>query len=359
MRIIVILLLSLFILPAAVAQQDQPKHIILLIGDGMGLSQVSASFYFNQDSTNFWRFPVTGLMKTSASSHKITDSAAGATAFSTGNKTYNGAIAMDRDTVPVPIITNQLAAKGFKSGIIATSSIQHATPACFYAHATYRHQYELIASQLHTSPVGFYAGGGLKFLQKRSDGCNYLDSLRNSHFEVGTTSLPKPGTMEKSKKYAYFLAEEGMPKAPERGDFLPQATQLALEYLDEAKNFFLMVEGSQIDWGGHENNADYLIGEMLDFDKTVGIALDYAEKHPETLVIVTADHETGGFTLAAGKTRENNNDYDRLAPSFSTGGHSATLIPVFAFGPGAELFTGVYENTDIYFKIMQALGFNK
>jgi alkaline phosphatase len=133
-----------------------------------------------------------------------------------------------------------------------------------------------------------------------------------------------------------------------RGDFLPNATKLALETLSKNKEgFFLMIEGSQIDWGGHENNADYLISELIDFDKTIGVALDFASQNGETLVIVTADHETGGFTLASDE-----GDYNKIKPTFSTGGHSATMVPVFSKGPSASLFSGIYENTAIYSKMI-------
>jgi alkaline phosphatase len=132
-----------------------------------------------------------------------------------------------------------------------------------------------------------------------------------------------------------------------RGDFLPNATKTAIESLSEnPKGFFLMVEGSQIDWGGHDNDAAYLIAEQLDFEKTIGVVLDFAKQNGETLVIVTADHETGGFTLAT-----DNGDYSKIKPVFSTTGHSATLIPHFAEGPGRDLFGGIYENTEVFHKI--------
>jgi alkaline phosphatase len=108
-----------------------------------------------------------------------------------------------------------------------------------------------------------------------------------------------------------------------------------------------MVEGAQIDWGGHDNDTDYLITELLDFDKTIGVALDFAAKNTETLVIVTADHETGGFTLAT-----DDGNYNKIKPTFSTGGHSATMVPIFAKGPGEENFGGIYKNTALFQKMM-------
>jgi len=147
-------------------------------------------------------------------------------------------------------------------------------------------------------------------------------------------------------------------KAKGRGDFLPNATELGIQFLNkDNSNFFLMVEGSQIDWGGHANDSDYLISELIDFDNAIGKALDFAKRDGNTLVIVTADHETGGFTLAAKtKTRDNGkeySDYSEVEGRFSTNGHSATLIPVFAYGPGAEEFNGVYQNNEIFHKILK------
>ena len=152
-----------------------------------------------------------------------------------------------------------------------------------------------------------------------------------------------------------------IPIAKGRGDFLPRATELGIQFLNkdvDNPNFFMMVEGSQIDWGGHANDAEYLISELIDFDDAIGKALDFAEKDGNTLVIVTGDHETGGFTLSATpkKTEDGQSysDYNEISGTFSTNGHSATLIPVFAYGPGSEAFSGVYENTEIFHKILEA-----
>lgn len=331
------------------ATAKKPKNIILLIGDGMGLSQVSSSLFFNDQPSNFERFSTIGLIKTSSANDVITDSAAGATAFSAGIKTYNGAIGVDTDTIPVPTLLEEVSKKGLSTGLIATSSIVHATPASFYAHVKLRRQYDDIAAFMPTSEVDFFAGGGQKFFNNRKDGRNLYSELENNGFQVYTDKLP--ATISE-KKEAILLAEDGMPKKIDgRGDFLPEATQLALEKLAKEENgFFLMVEGSQIDWGGHANDADYLIGELIDFDKTIGVALDFAKINEETLVIVTADHETGGFTLTSDE-----GDYNKIKPTFSTSGHSSTMIPVFAKGPGAEYFNGIYENTEIYHKMKQLL----
>ncbi len=324
----------------------KPKNIILMIGDGMGLSQVSAAIYYKNGKPNFERFSTIGLSKTSSASDLITDSAAGATVFSTGVKTYNGAIGVNQDTLAVPTIVEQLSTRGLATGIVATSSIQHATPASFYAHVKSRRMYEEITEFAPNSGVNFFAGGGLKFFNQRKDGKDLLTEMEGKGYKVTTDQLPQQPS---ESNELILLAEDGMPKMSQgRGDFLPNATKLALEKLSKnEKGFFLMVEGSQIDWGGHDNDADYLIEELLDFDKTLGVALDFAKQNGETLVIVTADHETGGFTLAS-----DGSDYSKIKPTFSTTGHSGTMVPVFAEGPGAFLFNGIYESTEIYHKMM-------
>ena len=330
---------------------SKPKKIIFLIGDGMGLSQVSSAIYYQDQPSNFESFPIVGLINTSSARQKITDSAAGATAFSAGKKTYNGAIGVDENATPLTLITEQLKAQGLSNGLIATSSITHATPASFFAKADQRKKEELIASQMPASAIDFFAGGGRQFFSARADGKNYLDSLAANNFSVDTTALKSNLNFDNKTRHAFLLAANAMPPAVERVNFLPDATAAAMEFLNQDKDgFFLMVESSQIDWAGHRNDAEYLIAEMLDFDKTIGLALDFARKDGETLVLVTADHETGGFTLSAAE-----GDYNALSPTFSTGGHSATLIPVFAFGPGAEMFAGVYQNTDIYHKLMSLM----
>ena len=333
---------------ANVSEVKKPKNIILLIGDGTGLSQVSASQFFNEDPSNFEQFPVIGLIKTSAANSLITDSAAGATAFASGVKSYNGAVGVGVDSTQVATIVEQISVRGLSTGVIATSSITHATPACFYAHVKSRGQYEDIAQYLVGSEIDFFAGGGLDYFAKRSDGKDLLSELKRNGFLIDTTALKRSS----ASKQGFLLASDAMPEMLKgRGDFLRQATQIAVEHLSQNdKGFFLMVEGSQIDWGGHANNGDYLISELVDFDKTLGVALDFAKLDGETLVIVTADHETGGFTLSS-----DGDNYNKIKPTFSTGGHSATMVPVFAFGPGSELFGGIYENTEIYHKMMQLL----
>ena len=347
-KILSCFIICLFVSPSSISQtQKKPKNIILLIGDGMGLSEISSSLYFNEKPSNFLRFNTVGLSMTSSSKELITDSAAGATAFASGIKTYNGAVGVDENMQAVETIVEYISKKGIATGLVATSSIVHATPAAFYAHQESRRMYEEIAAELVTSDIDFFAGGGLQFFTHREDGQNLLPQLEKNNFVVHTDVLPKKIS---EKKQAILLAPDGMPKMSEnRGNFLTNATMLAIGQLSKNKEgFFLMVEGSQIDWGGHANDADYLINELIDFDKTIGAVLDFAERNGETLVIVTADHETGGFSLSA---EEGN--YNKILGSFSTNGHTATMVPVFAQGPSEELFGGIYQNTNIFTLLKQ------
>lgn len=330
-----------------------PKNIIFMIGDGMGMSQVSSAIYYKGSKSNFERFPIVGLSKTSSSSHKITDSGAGATAFSIGEKSFNGSIGVAADSSSKELITEYAAKeKKMKIGIIATSSITHATPASFFAHVDDRDKEEEIAAQMLTADVDYFAGGGTDFFFRRSDGRNIAEELEEKGYSIDTNKLSTD--LEKSKKYGFILAQDGMPRMLDgRGDFLEKSTISCANLLDNENGFYIMVEGSQIDWGGHDNDGEYLISELIDFDETIGKVLDWAEKDGETLVVVTADHETGGFTLAG--TPEADDKYNEMQTTFSSPGHSGTMVGVFAFGPGAEKFSGVYENYEIYHKMMDLL----
>ena len=367
--IYIILLVTSFSCKAQLANEEAPpkaKNVILLIGDGTGLSQISSAFFFKKTSPNYARFKHICLINTSSSREDITDSAAGATAFATGIKTYNGAIGVADDSTEVKNLVEIVSKQNIKTGVISTSSIQHATPASFYAHVINRGLYEDIAEDMVDSDIDFFAGGGTKFFNKRKDGKNLLDELKGKGFHINTTALGKFSGIKSYSKMGYLLAENHLnPVAKGRGDYLPKATELGIKFLNkdaDKSSFFLMVEGSQIDWGGHANDADYLISELIDFDDAIGKALDFAEKDGNTLVIVTADHETGGFTLASTpkKTEDGKSysDYSEITGAFSTNGHSATLIPVFAYGPGAEAFSGIYENTEIFHKILEVTKWN-
>lgn len=336
------------------AQPRKPKNIILLIGDGMGLAQVYAGMVANGDALNIERFKHIGFHKSYSSDNIITDSAAGATAFSCGEKTYNGAIGVGNDSLARETILETAEKKGLATGLVATSTITHATPASFIAHAKSRKLDEDIAADFLKTDVDVFIGGGKDYFEKRSDSINLLDKLKANGY--GIASGDAEILAFNGNKLAGFIA----PIQPDsasgtRGDILHKATQKALDIVSKnPQGFFMMSEGSQIDWGGHANKQTYIIQEMLDFDKAIGKALDFAVKDGNTLVIVTADHETGGFAIMGGSIK------DRIVESaFTTTHHTGVMIPVFAYGPGAEEFQGIYQNTDIYHKMMGLLGLKK
>lgn len=334
-----------------------PKNIILMIGDGMGLTQITAAMYKNGNKLNLEQFRFIGFQKTYSADNLITDSAASATAMGCGVKTNNGAIGIDKDGKPVQSILEAAEAAGLATGIVVTSSITHATPACFYAHQRDRAMMEEIAADLLNVDVDFFVGGGTKYFARRKDERNLLVELTkkgyvlSSAFEKDFNDL----TIDFSKNFGYFTADgEPLPFSQGR-DYLVQASGTAVTYLSSQPEggFFLMIEGSQIDWGGHANDADYVISEMIDFDNAIGEVLKFAMEDGQTLVIVTSDHETGGFAINPGSKM------DSLIIKFTTDKHTAILVPVFAFGPGAELFSGIYENTAIFDKMRRAFGFVK
>ncbi len=325
-----------------------------MIGDGMGLGQITAGMYSNNNTTHLERFPVVGLHKSHAFNDLITDSAAGATAFSCGHKTYNGAIAVNKDTSSINTILEKCETQGLKTGLVATSTIVHATPASFFAHNKSRRNYDEIASDMIGSGVDIFIGGGKKYFQNRkSDDRDLYAELKADGYQMSDffgEDIDEVNII--GEKFGY-LTSNGDPLPASQGrDYLKLASQMAINFLSESSKdhgFFLMIEGSQIDWGGHSNQSDYIISEFKDFDKTIGIVLDWAKEDGETLVIVTADHETGGYAIEKGSTM------DSLVTDFTTDYHTGVMIPVFAYGPGSKIFAGIYENTDINKKMISNL----
>jgi alkaline phosphatase len=326
------------------ASPRKVKNVILMIGDGTGLAQWSAAQSRIKDSLHVYRLSEhLGLSNTSSSSHFITDSGAGATAISIGEKTYNKAIGVKSDSSIAFTLSEILHVKGKSTGIVASCGLTHATPASFYAHQINRSMDKEIAQDFYSGFIDVAIGGGFPFfdtgiLHQMGYGTFFykeclFDSIRSPRF-VG-----------------FYDTSNNVPKYSEgRGRFLKDATMAAIENLSSNENgFFLMVEGSQIDWGGHDNDVEYVISETLDFDSTIAAVGDWAKNQGETLVIVTADHETGGLSL-----NDETKNKEALF-SFSTKHHTGIPVPVFAFGPRASLFRGYYENHQIYYKILEAL----
>ncbi|MCF8425109.1 MAG: alkaline phosphatase [Bacteroidia bacterium] len=361
MKTRILLIASLFISVFGISNQASaqksktktPKRVVFLIGDGMGLAQISGAMSGYQGQNAFERFTYIGLSKTKSADNYITDSGAGATVFSIGKKAKNGAIGVDSAGKASEGLFEKLKKANWGTGVVATSSITHATPASFYAHVPSRKMEEQIATFLLKGNCDLAIGGGQKFFDKRTlDARNVFEELKLLGFTIKTDSVFEP---IEARKLVYTLAQNGMKTMEEgRGDFLLQATKLAqTNLLKYYGNYFLMVEGSQIDWGGHDNNYEYMKAELLDFNSVLNQVLDAAIKDGETLVIVTADHETGGLSLL-----ENKENPSTFTPNYSSKGHSGIMVPVFAFGPGAENFTGIYENTEIFAKLIKLLNLN-
>lgn len=335
-------------LPAKVAFKKQPKNIILLIGDGMGVAQLHAAQTANGGALNMGLIKHMGLIDTQSADNYITDSAAGGTALATGQRVNNGVIAQDAEGRPIPSILHLSEQHGKATGLVSTSGITHATPASFIAHNISRNNYEAIAADFLKTDIDLFIGGGLEHFTQREDGRDLSRELEEKGYKV-FTSL-EAADKAQNGPMAIFTAEGHNPVYPERGEMLPKATKKALEVLSAHKTgFFIMIEGSQIDWGGHANSTPYIVQEALDFDRAVGAALEFAAANGETLVIVTADHETGGMTLNGGSDEQHT-----VKARYTTGDHTAVMVPVFAYGPGAENFMGIYKNTDIFEK-MKAL----
>ncbi|MFA8301212.1 MAG: alkaline phosphatase [Hyphomicrobiales bacterium] len=358
MKKIILLGLSIFIALniSEVQAQDNKnkpkkvKNIILMIGDGMGTSQVYAAMVAKKGDLNMTKTKHMGFSKTYSASDFVTDSGAGGTAIAIGMKANNKSVGVDKDYKPRKSILEIAEENGLSTGLVATAAITHATPASFIAHNKSRKNYEEIASDFLKTDIDVFIGGGLKHFSKRDDKQNLVDSLKARNYSV-VTSIDDLQNSEASK-IAGLLYEKHPPKlADGRGDMLEKASMKAIEVLSKNDDgFFLMIEGSQIDWGGHDNNTDYIVEEAVDFDNTIGKVVDWAEKEGNTLVLITADHETGGMAIKDGDIEKG-----EVKGKYTTYYHSGVMVPVFAFGPGARRFQGIQENTDLFYKMCRLL----
>ena len=328
--------------------EGRPKNIILLIGDGTGLNQITLSrmaisgvnsrLYIDQ-------LPYSGISLTHSADNIITDSAAAATAWATGTKTKNKFISVTPNEKLLTSLTEALFEKGFLSGIVATSSITHATPAAFYAHVNNRYKEKKIASQLQNSNINIAFGGGLNFfdLSATNDQIKYiydLDELKN----INTSS----------KRIIGLFDNDGIRRSPDRPSqqlMTKKALDILAKRTAECSGFFLMTEGSQIDWASHDNDASRMIAEFRDFDLSIKYAVEFINTRDDTLLIVTADHETGGLQILK-------EDNDLVHIQWGTGSHTGVPVGVFSYGPGAELFTGTMDNTEIHTKILEIIDFD-
>lgn len=362
MKKYITLLFLLLLIPVTgfTKKPQQVENIIFIIGDGMGLPQITALYMDGgMMPMQIERAQYTGIQKTYSANNRVTDSAAAGTALACGEKTNNGTIGMTPDGREMESVLKTAQKRGVATGIVVTYSPTDATPAAFVANTRSRKSNEDIAAAYLNSGIDFISGSRPEFFNKRVDGRNIITEMQDK----GYLFAPDKATMltsDRTPVLALFPYEDipfaGRDTLSLRGDYLTEATVKALELLENTnkKGLFLMVESSFIDWAGHNNDITDVVAEMRDFDRLVGKVFDYADKNPGTLVIVTGDHETGGLTIIS-----TSDDYTAtdagIKHLFSTGSHSGTFIPIFTYGTGAENFTGVMQNAEIARRIKKLL----
>ncbi len=356
-RMLFALLLSLLIFPASIFAAEPgavPKNVIVMIGDGMSIGQVTAARVV-KGSLELERCPVGGFSATHSADKMVTDSAAGGTALATGLRTNNGMVAMLPDGTPIKTLLEHAKDVGKSTGVVVTCSVTHATPATFVSHVDSRSKQTEVAEQIVAGTVDVVLGGGQQFFMpksasgsKRKDNQDLVAALRER--------MPVALTVEELRglgdvdSFAGLLAPDDLGYAADRVISLAEMVRLSLQALSKNPNgFAVMVEGSLIDWAAHANDEPKMLAEMICFDDAIGAALDFAEADGDTLVIVTADHDTGGYTLLGGSLA----DKKVTKSAWVTGGHTAIMVPVFAYGPGADALGGILDNSAIGQKLIE------
>jgi len=322
----------------------QIKNVIYMIGDGMGENHIIAGGIYKEQTLNIQKIQNKSYLKT-ASSSTVTDSAAGATALSTGHKTINGAIGKDKYGNDVQNLIEYANIKNMKTGLICTQILNHATPAGFSVHNSYRYNYDEIVQSQIESGIDLMLGGGTKYFKPY-----HSKIIDNSYKWIN--KLSELNNVEKEEKVIGTFAEESISEETERTS-LADMTNKALSKLENQNGFIVMIEGSCIDTYSHESNINKMLTEMIDFDDAVRIAMEYVDNHPDTLLIVTADHETGGLNLNGVSSKE------QLTDNLFTliNQHTETNVPIYAYGIGAEDVTkyNVIDNTSVYKFIKQGI----
>lgn len=342
--------------PMVSDEPEIPQNLIFIIGDGMGVPQVYASVVAQRENNSaFLRFPYSGFSRTYSRNHYRTDSSAGGTALTTGKKVDNYHVNWGPDSARYNTIFDDAVKAGMSTGFVVTSNVLDATPASTYGHVPYRKMYDTLSLQMAQCAHSVMIGGGRSnFIPaNRKDGLAPLDTLHRRGYMV-TYDIDTMDAYAGDRMVALLF--EGDPlTAPARGDMLTRGAKKAISMLGRNKEgFALMIEGSQIDWACHNNDTAYLRAELADFESMLNAVLDFAERDGHTLVVVTADHETGGVTLPSGDIDKGTNEV-----RFLWGSHTGVMVPVFAYGPGANYFSGIQENVDIPAKIRWLMNFEQ
>ena len=327
-------------------EESKAKNVILVIGDGTGINQITLSRMAiggKDYRLAIDQMPIFGMSLTHSFNDIYTDSAAAATAWSTGQKTKNRYLSIDSEKNKLESIPEKFFKKGYLTGIVATSSITHATPAAFYAHIDSRYKEKEIANQLLLSKINIALGGGAKFFD--------LKNAAQTHVIIDQKELLEFDFKE-DKKILGLFDEDGIIRSVDKPS-QKDMTNFALKQLsmnESCNGFFLMSEASQIDWAAHDNDAKSMITEFKDFDNTIRELINFVTKDMNTLLLITADHETGGLQIM--NEKDNN-----IIIQWGTGRHTGIPVGVYAYGPGAHLFSGLMDNTDIHNKILDAVDY--
>ena len=349
-------------LTSAGSARQKPRNLVLFIGDGMGVSHVYAAMTVSGNTMTFPSFPVTGFSRTHSANSYSTDSAAGGTAIATGEKTNNRMVAMRPDSTILVTLLEHAKAAGMSTGIVCTSSLTDATPADFATHVPLRYEYRAIAKQYMNGAADIFIGGGRKYFVPVPDSTGKINPEEDVVSGLSRAGYDVIYDLEsfiasKSNRIAGLMADDDMPRLFEGRDpqYLARATAKAIEVLSRNPGgFILMVEGSEIDDAGHSRSTSMVTDEVLDMDRAVAVAHDFALRDGRTLIVVTADHETGGMSITGGDLAKR-----EVKAEFSFTGHSGVMVPVFAFGPGATEFTGIQENTGLFHNFFRLLSLDR
>ena len=322
------------------SQSNEVRNIIFMIGDGMGLEQVSCAWVLNKGKLNLDNFTHVGLSRTWCTNALITDSGAGGTALAAGVKTAYSHVGTAADTTDLYSILVDAKKLGKSTGVAVTCHFADATPCDFCCHNEYRYNQEDLIADYVTCGVDYLAGGGLDwFTTKRTDGRDITKEMAAAGY---TVALSEEELMDAGLPVIGLLSPDNLPVAGERGDLFRHMVARGLDELSENENgFVMMIEGSCIDDWLHGNDIGKAMEELLDFDRTLGDVLKWAEEDGHTLVVMTADHATGCLTLQDGNLEEG-----LIGVNFASESHNGIAVPFYAWGPGSEKFTGIKENSD-------------
>ena len=321
---------------------NEVRNVILMIGDGMGLEQVSCAWVLNHGKLNLDRFPSIGLSRTWCTNELITDSGAGGTALAAGVKTAYSHVGTAADSTDLASVLVKAKELGKKTGVAVTCHFADATPCDFCCHNEYRYNQDDLIADYVTCGVDYLSGGGLDwFTVNRKDNRDITREMAAAGY---TVALTEEELMAADLPVIGILAPDNLPVAMERGDLYRRTVARGLDILSREsgdQGFVMMLEGSCIDDWLHGNDIEKAMEELLDFDRTIGDVLAWAAADGHTLVVVTADHATGCLTLQDGNLEEG-----RIGVAFGSESHNGIAVPVYAWGPGSDQFSGIRENAE-------------